>query len=332
MQVADLVDCPATVLQPVGHAQALEVGIQQFRIFLNHCLRRQPGSVAERAFGQHFRNVLDGMGAAAFHKTPEQIVRRQLAISGRETAQYPQGVKRERQHATGIGVAAHQIEVEVGLEHRLYGRLIPHAPLIAIAAGDLRARYDPLGQEHQAEGIEPVASTQQVDPVHLAQLVKRRVQLFSPVGLQWLVDPANIWAAWQRRAGQYQRHLCAIGLALNAVQGNLQSLCITLAVDNHGHDSRTSWPVLAKAHQTREHQRILSAGQPFAVQLGKTVAVAADMRFLDRLQAAQGMDQEQVLPDTLGIALVALEDLHPHPTGERLTYCSARGEHVAQVL
>ncbi len=123
MEIVDPIEQRRTALaNVVGDTQALQVRLKQPWIGVHHLRQRQPFGQVERRLQQHLRNVPDHVRASTLDHSPQHIVWRQFAVHRIETAQRQELLALECQRTPHVGIAAHQVQVEVWLECRL-GRL-----------------------------------------------------------------------------------------------------------------------------------------------------------------------------------------------------------------
>ncbi|MNM68959.1 hypothetical protein D3C81_805360 [compost metagenome] len=132
--------------------------------------QRQPFGQVERRLQQNLRNVSDHLRTAALDHSPQHIVWRQFAVHRIETAQRQELLALECQRSPHVGIAAHQVQVEVWLECR-FGRLTLMQPtFVAVQAGQRARQRNPLGHDQQGRRHQTITGTQQIEPASAFQL------------------------------------------------------------------------------------------------------------------------------------------------------------------
>ncbi|MNQ96778.1 hypothetical protein D3C85_1123960 [compost metagenome] len=95
---------------------------------------------------------------------------RQFAVHRIETAQRQELLALECQRSPHVGIAAHQVQVEVRLEGRL-GRLPLMQPtFVAVQTGNRARQRNAFSHDQQGRRHQPITGTQQIEPASAFQL------------------------------------------------------------------------------------------------------------------------------------------------------------------
>ncbi len=163
------------------HTDAVQVRTHHAGVIFNQVGLRQPVCKGQARLHLNFGNMLDGLRPGLFDHPPHQVMRRQLTVCAIETAQRHETLALEGQGAADIGVGAHEVEVEIGFEHRVDRFTLDQRTFVAVDATDSGRMSDAFGKNKQCRFTHYVTGLQQVKPVRTFQLRDQRIELLRPV-------------------------------------------------------------------------------------------------------------------------------------------------------
>ncbi|MNN02578.1 hypothetical protein D3C81_1152420 [compost metagenome] len=143
-----------------GHPQALQVRTHHTGGMGLHCRIIHPVSICTLTLHQQFGDMPDHLQTTGFDQAPECIMWCQAAELRVKTANGTHRLTVERQLATYVRQAAHQIEIEIGLEDRMTRFTPIVCTFIAVQTQTVGIQCHALGHDHQCVGMKAIPRTQ----------------------------------------------------------------------------------------------------------------------------------------------------------------------------